>query len=299
MPISIAVIGGSAAHDLLAQGLIQGERLGEIETPFGPSQPIYRVRADDLEFLFLPRHGEEGYRITAPFVNYRANIYALKEHEVERILAWSGPGAIDPSLKIGQLVVPDDLIDETKNRPTTFFQHGKFGFLRQHPVFCPQLRTALLGALERLGLGARDAGTCGATYVCTEGPRLETAAEIRKFQTFGAQLVGMTLAPECFLARELEICYAPICYVTNYAEGLALSRAEGVREAEFRPGVLFEGLLDESEQGKIEAAVRQFPAIIQQTLQAIRESPRNCPCAQAMQRYRKQGNLPDDWHDWL
>jgi 5'-methylthioadenosine phosphorylase len=219
-------------------------------------------------------------------VNYRANIWALKELGVTRIISWSGPGAIDTGLPIGQFVVPGDLIDETKSRPSSFFEGSGLGFVRQNPVFCATLAGSLADVLNELDL------TCqrGGVYVCTEGPRLETPAEVRKFRILGGDMVGMTLVPEVFLARELEMCYAPMCYVTNYAEG--------IRERPFDPGVLFEGLLDEEERRAVDAAVNQFPLIIE--AMASRSLDRDaCACSRLMERYRRRGDIGQDWHTWV
>lgn len=287
---TFAVIGGSQAFRLLADNSDK-ESLGERDTPFGKSQPIHLFSRPEGSFLFLSRHGEKGYSIAAPFVNYRANIYALKDLGVERILAWSGPGAISTDYKVGQLVIIDDILDETRRRPSTFYEHGGLGFIRQNPVFCPDLREMLGKALSSLNLDF----DLGGTYVCTEGPRLETPAEIRKFALCGAHLVGMTLVPEGFLAKELEMCYAPLCYVTNYAEG--------TKEAEFKPGVLFEGLSNDEEQRAVEATVAEFPRIVEATaaLSAKDSAGRGskCKCARAMQRYRGRGDIGDDWHEWI
>lgn len=280
------MIGGSQAFRLLADDS-EKERLGEVETPFGKSQPIYLFGNTSGRYLFLSRHGEKGYSVAASFVNYRANIYALKELGARQIFAWSGPGAIDPCYRVGQFVVIDDIIDETRRRQATFFESGGLGFIRQNPVFCPHLRALLGAALSRLNLDYR----VGGTYVCTEGPRLETPAEIRKFAAYGAGLVGMTLVPEVFLAKELEMCYAALCYVTNYAEG--------VREKEFQPGVLFEGLADKDERDAVETSVKKFPEIIGMLPELAAQIPANCKCGQSMQRYRNRGDIGEDWHEWI
>jgi 5'-methylthioadenosine phosphorylase len=283
---SLAVIGGSGAHKLLVAQAQHINRLGPTPTPFGLSAPLYRARMGGARFLFLPRHGETGYDIAAPWVNYRANIYALKEHGVSRIMAWSGPGAIDVSLRVGDYLIPTDLIDHTQGRESSFYKGTGLGFIRQHPVFCPELREAAGRALHGLRLPYRDFGT----YICTQGPRLETRAEIRLFRSWGAHLVGMTLVPEAFLARELEICYLPICYISNYAEG--------VQERPSRPGELFEGLLEQAEQQAVEAAVARFLEIAAALCHTMPQD-RNCPCARAMERYRRAGRIEEDWHTWI
>ncbi|MCX8052738.1 MAG: MTAP family purine nucleoside phosphorylase [Armatimonadetes bacterium] len=260
--------------------------LEPIRTPFGLSATIRLALVGDLEVMVISRHGESGYEVSAPFVNYRANIWALKELGVERIVSWSGPGAIDPGLAIGEILVPVDIVDETRGRPSTFFEGRGIGFIRQNPVFCPDLAERLRRAIET------RQGQCrtGDVYVCTQGPRLETAAEIRKFATFGATLVGMTLAPEAFLARELEICYCPICYVTNYAEGVV--------DRPYQSGELFEGMLTQEEKSKADAAIEILPEIILDALRTVPDQ-RTCPCARSMERYRRRGDIGDDWRSWI
>lgn len=287
MSDTIAVIGGSGAYNLLQTGGFSGERIGPVATPFGDSQAVHRCSASDAEFLFLSRHGEKGYHVSAPFVNYRANIWALKELGTARIIAWSGPGAIDESLTIGQYVLPDDLIDETKRRTYTFFEGLGIGFVRQNPVFCPQLREYASEVLSSMGAQCRHGGI----YTCTEGPRLETPAEIRKFRIMGGDLVGMTLVPEVFLAKELEMCYMPVCYVTNYAEG--------VRPSGFVPGVLFEGLLSDDEKRAVDAAVSRFPEVVTALVRVVSGEERTCACGRIMERYRRRGDIGSDWRTWI
>ncbi|ODS32750.1 MAG: 5'-methylthioadenosine phosphorylase [Candidatus Scalindua rubra] len=288
-PISntFAIIGGSEAYNLLMSDKLKGERIGQIETPFGESQAVFRIYGSKESFLFLSRHGEKGYTKTAPYVNYRANIYALKEHGVKQIVSWSGPGAISTKYNIGQYVVVDDLIDETKNRKYTFFENKGIGFIRQSPVFCPSLRQCVIDTLKSLKFDYAGHGT----YVCTQGPRLETAAEIKKYISFGSDLVGMTLVPEVFLAKELEMCYASICYVTNYAEGIIYS--------EYRPGELFEGLSTDKERKAVKNSVNNFPVIIETLASTIKKHDLNCKCQLSMERYKKEGTIGDDWHEWV
>lgn len=285
--VSTGVIGGSRAYDLLQRGSIKGKRLGEIHTPFGPSQPIYHIQGSWGEMLFLSRHGEKGYSLTAPFINYRANIYALKELGAKQIISWSGPGAITTAYSIGEYVVVDDIIDETHGRESTFYKNKGIGFIRQFPVFCPSLRTCIKSALEKLNIAASHKGT----YVCTQGPRLETPAEIRKYRSYGGDLVGMTLAPEVFLAKELELCYASICYVTNYAEGIVYKP--------YKAGELFEGLSSKQDHVAVEAAISQFPAIMKETIRQINQHKTTCHCQRSMERYRKRGDIGPDWHEWV
>ena len=274
----LAIVGGSQAYKLI----LSGQELLPVKTPFGESQPALRL---DNGTIFMSRHGKDHYSVAAPWVNYRANIWALKELGTTHIVSWSGPGAIDETLEIGQFVIPNDIIDETKARECSFFKKTGWGFVRQNPVFCPTLTLAMSDAMAELGLKCQSGGT----YVCTEGPRLETPAEIRKYKLLGGHMVGMTLVPEVFLAKELEMHYASICYITNYAEGL--------RERPFEPGVLFEGLLDEDERGAVDDAVFQFPRIIQALAEKSVEG--SCQCDRLMERYRRRGDIGPDWHTWI
>lgn len=278
----LAIIGGSQGFRTIQNA--DTECCGPVSTPFGDSSPIYRIHINGSEVLFISRHGEKGYSVSAPFVNYRANIWALKELGARKIVAWSGPGSIDPSIPIGDLLVPGDIIDETKNREYTFYEGLGIGFIRQNPVFCPSLASNLCEIIASRQSHCRTEDV----YVCTQGPRLETRAEIRKFAQYGGTLVGMTLVPEAFLAKELEICYAPLCYVTNYAEGV-LDRA-------YKAGELFEGLLDGDERSKVESAVESLPSI---ALEALLMPEKPCNCGVSMQRYRLRGDISQDWHTWI
>ena len=276
----IAVIGGSGAYHLLAgQVLGKEKKCLSLDTPYGASAPIQHFVSEDLEFLFLSRHGETDYSLTAPFVNYRANIHALKECGVQRIIAWSGPGIINTAFKPGDFVVPHDIIDETRNRATTFYDNTGIGFIRQSQPFCPQIAHVLHDVLHESALPHHEQ----AVYACTEGPRLETPAEIRKLRILGADLVGMTLAPEAFLAREKEICYTPFCYLTNYAEG--------VKPREFKTGELFEGMQTEEEKKQVEASIQKFPALIRAVFSALKEAERTCDCSEALRRYKDKGMI--------
>jgi len=288
-PPRVLLLGGSGAYALPAGTL--GKRLSSrrVRTPYGLSNPVHLFEKDGFRFFFLSRHGERGYATTAPYVNYRANVYAAKSLGVERIFAWTGPGAISPRYRPGDLVLPDDLLDFTRNRPSTFYEGKGIGFVRQFPVFCEAMRGAIRKSAKRIEGGRKLHD--GGTYACTGGPRLETPAEIRFLATAGAHLVGMTLCPEAFLARELEICYAPVAYVTNYAEG--------VRKLPYRRGTLFEGMLPPTEASAVEAAKNAIPAIALGAARALAGAERDCPCAVSMERYRKRGVIGPDFRGWV
>jgi len=186
-----------------------------MNTPFGRSSIIKFLEVDGGRLPIILRHGVEEIEVTAPFVNYRANIYALKELGVNRIVSLNLVGAINPILRIGDLVVPHDFIDFTKRR-VTFYENRGWGHVRMSPPLCPELRNALIKACKKHAGRVMERGV----YACTEGPRLETPAEIQFLRMAGGDVVGMTLATEATLARELEICYASVCFVMNYAEGV-------------------------------------------------------------------------------
>ena len=284
----VLIIGGSGAYTLDKGRFGKVLEVKRLDTPYGLSNPVYKIKhPDGFEYLFLSRHGEKDYDTTAPFVNYRANIYAAKELGVETIVSWTGPGSLKYDFRPGDFVVIDDVIDFTRQRKETFFENGGLGFVRQSPLFCPGVRKALVESLNEMKETHHDRGT----YVCTEGPRLETRAEIEMFKRLGAELVGMTVVPEVFLARELEMCYGTICYVTNYAEGIV--------ESSFKEGVLFEGMLREDEKERVERAVSLFPEIVLRVTEKLNSYDRNCPCPRLMERYRRKGKIGDNWKEWL
>ncbi len=285
----ILLLGGSGAYSLPEGAL--GPRLAtrRVRTPYGYASPVHLHEKEGVRFLFLSRHGEKGYERTAPSVNYRANIYAAKALGVERIIAWTGPGIIRRTLRPGDLALPDDLLDFTRDRPRTFFSGSGIGFIRQFPVFCGDVRAALLREGKRVEQETRLVD--GGTYACTEGPRLETPAEVRFLARAGADMVGMTLCPEAFLARELEICYAAVAYLTNYAEG--------TRPMPFRRGVLFEGMLAAEGEGGVERAKNAIPSLAIAAVRALAGRTRGCPCAASMERYRRRGTIGADFRTWV
>ncbi len=285
MKASLACIGGTAAYDLLREGALVAERLGPQKTPFGESQPIFVCGSRFGEFYFLSRHGESGFNLAPSFVPYRANIFALKDLGVRSIVSWSETRAICHNYAIGQYVVVDDLIDETHLRPNTFFENRGLGVVRQWPVFCPSLGKAFATALDAEGCDFVD----HATYVCVEGPRRETPAEVRKYAIGGGELLGTTLAPEVFLAKELQMCYASLCYVASYAE----------TGSDFQP---FENgrVLDQKTQDqRTAAAVERLPRLLERLTEVLRHTPGVCHCESSMQRHIASGQVGWDWRTWF
>lgn len=285
MEITLACIGGRAAYHLLQEGALLAERLGQQKTPFGESQPVHRCASRFGEFMFLSRHGEAKYERTPTFINYRANIYALKDLGVRSIITWSETRAISHNFKIGQYVVIDDVVDETVQRPQTFFQNRGFGHIRQWPVFCPSLRRAMITTLTEEGCDFSPRGT----YVCVEGPRHETPAEARKYAVYGGELLGQALAPELFLARELQLCYASLCYVARYAE-------DGTNYRPFEDG---RALDVREERERARAAVERMPRLLERFCQVLRHTPGVCKCESSMAPHIREGQLGVDWRSWF
>jgi 5'-methylthioadenosine phosphorylase len=256
-------------------------------TPFGQSNPVHVFEHQGHSLAVLSRHGEEGYHVAAAFVNDRANLFALKDLGVQKILAWCAPGAINPAMEPGSLTVPDDILDETRGGPYTFFPGRGLGFVRQNPVFCPELRDAVIRTMASGPFPLHAEGV----YVATSGPRLETPAEIRKFARLGGDLVGMTLVPEVFLARELELCYAALCYVVNFAEG--------VKHRPFQPGVLFEGLATPEEAAQVQKVEAAMADLVLRLLPELMAVPGACACSRLMERYRVRGDIGPEWRTWF
>jgi 5'-methylthioadenosine phosphorylase len=286
--MTLGIIGGSGSHILLKEGMFGPDLwCKKIITPFGESAVIHRFVYNDSDLLFLSRHGDDGYLTSAPFVNYKANIWGLKECGVERIISWSGPGIINKAYSVGEFVLPHDLIDETKGRDYTFFEREGMGFIRQGMVFCQEIRDILAISLNEMNIKYHNSGV----YVCTHGPRLETPAEIKKYRILGGDIVGMTLVPEVFLAKELEMCYASVCYLTNYAEGIVERPLQGDEP--------FGGMQNQEEKEIVNLAVRRFPMIIKDVLNRFKGIERDCICKDSMIRYKKERGVGEDWHQWI
>lgn len=212
----VAIIGGSGLTKLQNLEITRREVL---RTPFGePSAPLVFGHLGGQQAVFLARHGH-GHTIPPHEVNYRANIWALKEVGASHVIAVNAVGGITPAMVSGGLVFPDQIIDYTYGRNHTFFgneqkavTHVDFTF-----PYCEELRKSLIVAANRARLSVSSKGT----YAATQGPRFESIAEIRRLERDGADIVGMTGMPETSLARELSLCYACIAVVANPAAGKA------------------------------------------------------------------------------
>lgn len=210
----LAIIGGTGLTSLNGLEIIRREVM---HTPYGePSGPLVHGELCGTEVMFLPRHGA-GHTIPPHKVNYRANLWALKESGAEQVIAVNAVGGIRSDMTPGRLVIPDQIIDYTWNRVNTYFEEGLTNVTHidfTYP-YCEELRRCLIDGSAAIDLSSIAEGT----YATTQGPRLETIAEINRLEKDGCDLVGMTGMPEAALARELELCYASICVVANMAAG--------------------------------------------------------------------------------
>ena len=254
----IGVIGGSGLYDI--EGLTDIEEVA-LNTPFGkPSDTITIGKLEGVNVAFLPRHGK-GHRISPTEIPARANIYALKSLGVEHIIAINSTGSFREEMKPGDLLIPDQLIDRTRQRISSFFGEGIVAHIPFAEPFCPVLSQILHQTAKEVGARVHPKGT----YVVMEGPAFSTRAESRLYRSWGADVIGMTALPEAKLAREAEICYAIIACVTDYDSWMEKSEA-----------VTVEVILNTMRQN-IDTAKR----IIKLAVKRIPEK-RECDCATAL-----------------
>ncbi len=206
---TLGIIGGSGLYDM--QGLQNAHEV-RVDTPFGePSAPVIVGELEGQSVAFLARHGI-GHHITPSEVNYRANLYALKELGVEQVVSISACGSLREDYEPGHIVVPDQLFDQTKGRQRTFFGDGLVAHVSVADPFCPRLSAQLEQAVQETGAVVHRGGS----MITIEGPRFSTKAESHTYRAWGMSLIGMTTSPEAFLAREAELCYAVMAHVTDY-----------------------------------------------------------------------------------
>jgi 5'-methylthioadenosine phosphorylase len=209
MQAEVGIIGGTGVYD---PKLLTDTKEIDVRTPYGPpSDLITTGKLEDRSVAFLPRHARK-HTIRPTDVNSRANVFAFKDLGVQRILASTTVGSLREEFKPGDLVLIDQFIDRTTRREESFYTEKRVCHISVAEPMCPELRHVLAKAAEDLGISIHNAGT----YVCIEGPRFSTKAESKMFRMWGADVVGMTLVPECVLAREAEICYSAIATVTDF-----------------------------------------------------------------------------------
>lgn len=203
----IGIIGGSGVYEITHQADSCETRL--VKTDYGEVE-VSLLDIFSKKVAFIPRHAQ-GHSIPPHRINFRANIDALKQVGVTKIIATNSVGSMNENMPPGSFVIPDDFLDFSQNRAKTYFE-DKVVHIDVTEPYCPSLRDTLAKSGDVI---------LGGTYVCTEGPRFETPAEIKMFKMLGGDLVGMTGLPEVTLAREREMCYNSICIVSNYASGIS------------------------------------------------------------------------------
>jgi len=207
--VSIAVIGGSGLYHMPG---LQDTKEYSVDTPFGkPSAPIVVGTLENTRVAFLARHGH-GHHLSPSEVPYRANIFALKSLGVERVISISACGSLREDYAPGHIVIPDNIFDNTKNRIRSFFGEGLVVHVGVPDPFCPDLSDTVEAAVRATGAVTHRGGS----FIVIEGPRFSTKAESNAFRAWGMSIIGMTAAPEAFLAREAEMCYATMAHVTDY-----------------------------------------------------------------------------------
>lgn len=254
----IAIIGGSGLYKM--EGMADVEELGT-RTPFGqPSDTMILGNVEGTKVVFLPRHGK-GHRIGPSDLPAKANIYALKSLGVERIISVSAVGSLKEEIQPSHLVIPNQLIDRTRGRDSSFFTGGIVGHVAFAEPFCPILSQAIFEAAIKAGAQVHKGGT----YLAMEGPQFSTKAESQLYRNWGADVIGMTALPEAKLAREAEICYATLALVTDYDC--------------WHPD--YESVTTEMIITNLEKGVHTARAIIRLTIPTI-PPERACPCASAL-----------------
>ena len=205
----IGIIGGTGVYD---PKLLKDSKEITVDTPYGaPSSKIVIGTLGKKRVAFLNRHGP-GHAIPPHMVNSRANIWALKQLGVTRILAPTAVGSLHEDYAPGDLAIVDQFIDRTHGRQSTFYDNGKVCHISVADPFCPELRNLLIATGKSLRYKVHEKGT----MVCVNGPRFSTRAESFMFKSWGCHTINMTLVPECVLAREAEICYAAVAMITDY-----------------------------------------------------------------------------------
>ena len=205
----IGIFGGTGIYD---SGLLENSKEITVDTPYGKTSDSITIgEFNGRNIAFMPRHGKK-HTIPPHLINFRANIWAFKELGVKRIIAPSAVGSLKKEFEPGNFALPSQFIDFTKSRKGTFSEDGRVIHISVADPFCPELQKVILNVAKKQEIKIHQ----DCTYVCIEGPRFSTKAESRFFRTTGADIIGMTLVPECQLTREAQICYVSISTVTDY-----------------------------------------------------------------------------------
>jgi 5'-methylthioadenosine phosphorylase len=257
----VGVFGGSGFYSLMAGPIEQVS----VQTPYGaPSDSITIGRIGDVRVAFLPRHGPH-HRLPPHMINYRANLWAMAQLGVTRLIAPTAAGSLQPHVKPGEFVICDQFVDRTYGREQTFYDGPRVVHISSADPYCPDLRTRSIDVATQLGIDVHERGT----VVVIQGPRFSTRAESRWFSAQGWEVINMTQYPEVALARELEMCYVNIALITDYDAGL-----EG--EAGIEPVSVSEVVQVLNANN---ARVRRLIELLVPGLGATR----TCPCARALE----------------
>lgn len=255
MNADFAIIGGTGVYD---SALLEDSQTHIITTHYGDAKVTIGTY-HGKRIAFMPRHGSS-HSIPPHKINYRANIMALKQIGVTQVFSTAAVGSLNRQIRPGSLVIIDNFLDFTKTRTSTFFDEKTVVHVDVSQPYCPRLRASLADTAHQLGVAVHNGGT----YVCTEGPRFESPAEIRMFQALGGTVVGMTNVPEVVLAKEAELCYATICMVTNFGAGMTTQ------------AVTHQEVLDEMAKN-----VEKIRSLFFHTIDQL-GNDRNCSCGSAV-----------------
>jgi 5'-methylthioadenosine phosphorylase len=205
----IGIFGGTGIYD---SGLLKDSENVDIDTPYGKTSDSITIGSyKERKVAFMPRHGKK-HTIPPHMINFQANIWAFKELGVKRIIAPSAVGSLKEEIHPGHFALPTQFLDFTKSRIGSFSKDGRVIHISVADPFCPELQKTVLNVANNQNITLHN----NCTYVCIEGPRFSTKAESKFFRTTGADVIGMTLVPECQLAREAQMCYVSISTVTDY-----------------------------------------------------------------------------------
>ena len=257
--VQIGIIGGSGLYDMAE---VTDRREVTVSTPFGdPSGPYVIGTLRGKRVAFLARHGA-GHRLSPSELNFRANIFGMKRLGVEYILSASAVGSLKQEYKPLDIVIPDQFIDRTRGRVSTFFGRGLVAHIAFAHPFCRPLSDIALGSGQAAGATIHKGGT----YVCMEGPQFSTLAESQLYRSWGADIIGMTNLQEAKLAREAEICYATLAMITDY---------DCWHEEE-------EDVSGEAVMEVIRQNVLMAQAVVRNVVGRLAAAPRTCPCKDAL-----------------
>lgn len=256
--LKVGLIGGSG---LEKASLMRKRGEEAVSTIYGCPSSTYKIyESENVIFYRLDRHGAD-HHLAPHVINYRANIEGFRSLGVDKIVAFTAVGSVCKALKPGDILIPDNGVDFTNGRDSTFYPKGDVRHIDFSYPFCPDLRQSVIKSAEKSAITLKDGGV----YVCTNGPRLETAAEIKFYQSNGWDIVGMTLFPEAALAREREICYLNVSLVTNYGAGIEAGAKLTTSELTENGGKAVE---------KIDKLLENLPHFLQ--------NDRTCPCKDAL-----------------